>query len=540
MKKLYLPTVVMLLFALILVSEVNAQNPCNANWSKQKDPSNFKKYYFIPTLNDTGYKYLWTFGDNTSSDSKTTFHVFPTVGKYRVCLKVTKKDSSCTQTICDTVRIEEPVNCNANWSKQNDPANNKKVYFTAALNDTNFKYLWTFGDGASSDSRLTFRTYANAGKYKVCLKVTKKDSSCVKTVCDSILVGSNPSCNANFNILKSDSVGANPHYVRFTNSSTGTHTRCIYNFGDGTSSDNCNPIHNFATLGSKTVCLTIYNITPGKDTLCKSTTCKTFNTGNSNPIACVASFDYERIGNTSSYRFVNKSSGTPLQYLWVFDGVTSVTTTNVEHNFITAGWHTACLYVRNTLDTNCVSSFCVNVMFPGNITQQQCAADFSFIPDNLNPGKFDFTSFSGAGAINNWNFGDGTFSEDASGQHTYAQNGTYNVCLSVLNSIDSCSDMRCESFVVTNATGLKSHQMEFGAVYPNPVDKVLHITLNSKVQQNANVRLIDISGRTLLETKQTLYKGQNEIQIDMEQLQTGIYFLHLQSGEEKLIRKIMK
>ncbi len=520
---------------------VGSNTNCNANWTKQNDPTNSKKKYFTATLNDTNYRYLWTFGDNTSSDSRLTFHTYATGGKYKVCLKVTKKDSTCVQTICDSITIETPVTCNANWTKQNDPTNSKKKYFTATLNDTNYRYLWTFGDGTSSDSRLTFRTYLNNGKYKVCLKITKKDSTCVQTICDSILVGSNGGCNANFNIIKSDSVGANPHYVRFANTSTGTHTRCVYNFGDGTSSDNCNPLHNFATLGSKTVCLTIYNISPGNDTLCKSTTCKTFNTGNSNPIACVASFDYERIGNTSSYRFVNRSAGSPLQYRWVFDGGAPITTTNVEHNFMSPGWHTACLYVVNMLDTNCKSSYCVSVLFPGNVTQQQCAADFSFTPDNTSSGKFEFSSISGTGVVSNWNFGDGTFSQDANGQHIFTQNGTYSVCLSVLNSSDSCSDMHCEDVMVTNvSTGLGLNQMTITSIYPNPVEKMLQVELNVNRAQDATIRLIDLSGRVVIENSSSLHMGLNTLQLDMSQYNTGIYLLHIQSGEEQIIRKIMK
>ncbi len=519
----------------------SSSTPCNANWTKQNDPVNSKKKYFTATLNDTNFRYFWTFGDGTSSDSRLTFRTYLNNGKYKVCLKVTKKDSTCTQTICDSITIESANPCNANWTKQNDPTNSKKVYFSAALNDTNYRYLWTFGDGTSSDSRLTFRTYLNNGKYKVCLKVTKKDSTCTQTICDSILVGSTGNCNANFNIIKSDSIGSNPHYVRFTNSSTGTHTRCVYNFGDGTSSDNCNPLHNFATLGSKTVCLTIYNISAGNDTLCKSTTCKTFNTGNSNPIACVASFDYERIGNTSSYRFINRSAGSPLQYRWVFDGGTPVTSTNVEHNFMSPGWHTACLYVVNTLDTNCKSMFCVSVLFPGNITQQQCAADFSFTPDNTTPGKFEFSSVSGANLVSYWNFGDGTFSQDGSGQHTFMQNGKYSVCLSVINSTDSCSDMHCEDVEVSNiSTGLGLNQMELSGVYPNPVDKMLHVELNAKILQTATIRLIDLSGRLILETEATLLKGHNAIQLDLGNCNPGLYLLNIQSGQEQIIRKIMK
>ncbi len=622
MKKLLSLKFLLFLLALIWFSNSGAQNPCNATWTKQKDPNSALKYYFMANLNDTNYRYIWTFGDGTGSDARVTFHTFPHTGAYIVCLKVTKKDTTCTQTFCDTIVFGSNITCNAAWTKQKDPAITLKYYFSATLNDTNYRYLWTFGDGTGSDARLTFRNYAHTGKYYVCLKVMKKDSSCQQTKCDSIKVGTictasftriasntlartysfeantsdtnyiykytfgdgsaatygrfkthtyanngtytvcltvtrkdsscaetqcqtikidtHSPCNANFNIIKSDSIGSNPHYVRFADVSPGTHTRCVYNFGDGTSSDNCNPIHYFASLDSKTICLTIYNINSNKDTLCKSTTCKTFNTGNNKSITCVAVFDYERIGTSSNYRFINHSLGSPLQYRWVFDGGAPVTTTNAEHNFVTPGLHLACLYVVNTLDTNCSSSFCVNILFPGNVTQQQCNADYSYTPDATNPGNFEFTSFSGSGVINNWNFGDGSYSNDESGQHTYLQNGTYSVCLSVLNSIDSCSDMHCDSIVVSNATGVKTNQISIGSIYPIPVEQVLQIDLQSKISQPACLRLIDVTGKIIFEENTQLQKGINPLKLDMVQYPQGIYLLQIQSGNEQIVRKIVK
>ncbi|OYU96884.1 MAG: hypothetical protein CFE21_00945 [Bacteroidetes bacterium B1(2017)] len=518
---------------------ITAPATCNANWTKQVDPNNSLKNYFIATLNDTSFRYYWTFGDGGVSDAKTTFHTYLHSGRYKVCLKVTKKDSTCTQTVCDSITITALVTCNANWTKQIDPLNTLKNYFTATLNDTNYRYNWTFGDGSSSDNRTPNHTYPHSGKYKVCLKVTKKDSTCTQTICDSINVETASPCAANFNVFKSDSVGSNPHYIRFANTSTGTTTRCIYTFGDGTSSDNCNPVHYYSTLGSHTACLTIYNI-HNSDTLCKSTICKTFTNATSSSISCIANFSYERIGTTNNYRFVNHSTGSPLVYTWVFDGGPGTHTTNAEHNFSSPGLHSICLTVKNTIDTTCQNTYCVGLMTTGLITQSSCVAEYDIQTSQTDPNTFAFISLAGSNFSNNWNFGDGTTSGEANTTHTYLKEGSYYVCLSVVSPTDSCSDIRCDSVSISGTTGVKQVAGLVSAVYPNPMETNLTIELNLPKTQETAISILDLNGKQVLLETHTLKTGKNTLNINVNDLSKGIYLLRISSGDTQINKKIIK
>ncbi len=512
---------------------------CNTANTRTVDISNYLKFFFVATLNDTNFRYLWTFGDGTQSDNRTPNHTYAHAGNYYVCLKVAKKDSSCSLTTCDTLRIAAPATCNAAWTKQVDPLNNLKNYFNANLNDTaHFRYYWNFGDGGISDNHAIIHTYLHSGRYRVCLTVAKKDSTCSLTTCDSITVNASNPCEANFNIFKSDSIGSNPHYIRFANASAGTTTRCIWSFGDGTMSDNCTPIHYFASLGTHTVCLTVYNI-HNSDTLCKSTICKTFFMA-AGPTSCIANFSYERIGTSLSYHFTNHSVGSPLVYDWSYDGSAPTHTINGEHTFAGAGMHTICLTVRNTLDSTCVNTFCLNIWVPGIGTLSTCVAAFEMQVNSADPNTYAFNSLTGTNFSNNWNFGDGTSSTQANATHTYLQSGTYMVCLSVINTANPCSDMKCDTVVIGSTTGIKKEGMLLNAVYPNPFENMINIDLSVNSKQTGSIQLMDLNGKIILNETRNFQKGSNHFTIEVNDIAQGMYILQIQSGEQIRLLKILK
>ncbi|MFY8021869.1 MAG: PKD domain-containing protein, partial [Bacteroidia bacterium] len=214
----------------------NSNTACNANFNFSKDQVNGLKFYFSSVLNDTAYRYYWSFGDNTQSDNRTPIKTYTQSGTYNVCLRVTKKDSSCTNQVCQTVSASSSntATCNANWIAVKNASNPMKYQFEASLNDTNFRYKFTFGDGTQSDSRAPIKTYTSTGLKLVCLTVNKKDSSCTLTKCDSILVTApDTACDASFNIATN---ATNPLRKVFTAlASPNSYNYYFWTFGDGTS-----------------------------------------------------------------------------------------------------------------------------------------------------------------------------------------------------------------------------------------------------------------------------------------------------------------
>ena len=119
-------------------------------------------------------------------------------------------------------------------------------------------YIWEFGDGAVSSEINPTHTYAQEGSYEVKLRavVCSDTSVFVQNVCIGTLEQPVPSFVYS---LQNDSL------VTFTNtSSNAADAVFIWNFGDGTSSSEQNPIHAYTQAGEHEVRLSVV--------LCQDTT----------------------------------------------------------------------------------------------------------------------------------------------------------------------------------------------------------------------------------------------------------------------------
>jgi hypothetical protein len=84
----------------------------------------------------------------------------------------------------------------------------------------------------------------------------------------------NPQCKAGF-VMELDSSSAQPRKYRFIDLSSGNPDRWQWDFGDGTTSEERNPVHTYATPGHYSACLTIsreHLYQPCSDSVCSSFT----------------------------------------------------------------------------------------------------------------------------------------------------------------------------------------------------------------------------------------------------------------------------
>ncbi len=102
-------------------------------------------------------------------------------------------------------------------------------------------------------------------------------------------------------------------------------------------------------------------------------------------------------------------------------------------------------------------------------------AAFSFEADFLDV----FFTNESQGAINYyWDFGDGNFSEDENPQHSFAQAGVYEVCMTAFSDSE-CEETICHIFELTTNVQHINNNSE-SKVYPVPFDDFLIITLNKE------------------------------------------------------------
>lgn len=155
------------------------------------------------------------------------------------------------------------------------------------------------------------------------------------------------------------------------------------------------------------------------------------------PAASFVSSSPDKLGQLTA--FTNFSAGVGNSYSWNFgDGATS-TQKNPSHTYANEGHFTVTLTVTNAQGTD-VATASVQIL-PADATISSPTASFtSSSPDQLGqPTVFVNTSQDGGDVSNNvgyvWEFGDGMTSLASNPTHVYGAVGTYNVRLTITNSV---------------------------------------------------------------------------------------------------------
>ena len=120
---------------------------------------------------------------------------------------------------------------------------------------------WDFGDGETSESQSPTHTYTAPGTYDVSFTITMTDEFGDITHTDTevkegfIVVDSAANLHAEF--TAQGLMGQEKAVITFHDQSSGNITSWHWDFGDGTESIEQNPIHEYTTIGSFTVTLTV-------------------------------------------------------------------------------------------------------------------------------------------------------------------------------------------------------------------------------------------------------------------------------------------
>lgn len=94
-------------------------------------------------------------------------------------------------------------------------------------------------------------------------------------------------------------------------------------------------------------------------------------------------------------------------------------------------------------------------------------------------------------------------------------------------------------FVIGNSTAVNSFtDSDFKLmVYPNPVKSELFVNLFSEINVNADLSIIDINGKTLVQDSFKLIPGNKIKQYDVSQFVAGIYVVSVRYGNQKTVIK---
>ncbi len=231
-----------------------------------------------------------------------------------------------------------------------------------------------------------------------------------------------------------------------------------WSWGDGhydtTFSANSSLSHNYAQAGTYQVCIDIYRTdTANNKSVCYDSYCASYTVGN--PTAsCQAYFTVSGTAGTQ-VNFSNSSvannfpSTSTIDYLWTFGDGDSATTINTSHSYAQNGSYNVCLYqtVRDSSgNVICSSDTCMPIQYSGAPISASCGARFEYFWGGGRDIKFlPFRSVNPQpdSIFYSWTFGDGSPAQIVrTPLHTYASNGNYSVCMTMV-ALDSIQDTIC-------------------------------------------------------------------------------------------------
>ncbi len=225
--------------------------------------------------------------------------------------------------------------------------------------------------------------------------------------------------------------GVGPLSVQFRDLSTGVPTSWLWDFGDGTTSNERNPLHTYTSSGAFDVTLTVGNGL-GADTASTAAFVLV------DVIPPIAEFTATPTTGLSplSVSFTDQSTGgIATAWAWDFGDGTTSTLRNPTHVFTGSGSFTVGLTVSNAFGSDTISKYAyVTTDYVPPI------AAFSGTPTSGNsPLLVQFTDQSTGGIATSWlwTFGDGGVSGVRNPSHTYTAAGTYTVGLTASNAYGS-------------------------------------------------------------------------------------------------------
>lgn len=397
---------------------------------------------YVPVELGIGNRFNWDFGNGDVFETvdAPAVYQYAAVGEYDIILTVTSKDG-CTVTgapypvkvlgVPPTAlfTLADTAGCGPFTAHpQVDPLHFAGEYY-------NLQYAWDFGNGEkSSEQQPGAQTY-RAGSFDTTYRITFK----VYNVCGSeettADVGVWSKAVARF-AMNPEEEGCTPAEVLFMNKSTGSHNRYTWDFGNGQSSAETDPVQVFTTntgVSVFTIKLTAENrCTPGGTSFERQLKVKpnTLMAGFTKSKRYICAGDSVCFENNSADRDPNGI----LNYSWDFGDGQLATVWDTCHVYAEPGAYRVTLKV----DNGCARREFSDSVFVDAVPVLQLEADAALCEDVELALKL-----SSDQPLKNvvWNFGDGTKPEQGALQmkHVFEEPGIYTVRVrGEGNQIPSC------------------------------------------------------------------------------------------------------
>jgi len=378
--------------------------------------------------NPGSWTYEWDFGDGTvSNDAEPGTHTYATHGEYTIRLRATgtycfEEDSArviikqtLPQLSFDYTAIEGCLPLEVTFT-------NNTMYADSST------LLWDFGDGNVSTEWNPVHTYDVSGVYTISLQASNELGIVVSEE-KELVVDLTRGPEAKFRPRLAQRYIRNED-IYFSNQSQRANTY-FWDFGDGTTSTEEEPVHQYAEEGAYDIMLVAYSSLGCTDTLVQNITIE--------PLLPEVDFTYEPPKGcrplTVQFRNLSRYADSG-SYRWSFgEGEGVSTEENPVYTYYEPGFYTVTLEASNSFGVTMAEQkeFGVEVY-------DTPRAYFNLRPDRAFLGEpIYFVNLSYEAVNYYWDFGDGNTSTDPNPEHTYEQAGSYDVTL-IAESNKGCRD----------------------------------------------------------------------------------------------------
>lgn len=217
---------------------------------------------FTDTSSGEPSEWLWDFGDGSTSNERNPVHTFVEARRYEIQLTVSNPLGS--SSVSQILVVGEELQANFTFSPRQGEAP-LIVEFTDRSSGNPTAWEWDFGDGERSNEQNPVHIYTNPRPegYSVTLRVSNATGSATYTAPDRILV--REKLDADFSANPTS--GQPPLTVAFQDTSKGSHiVAWQWDFGDGSTSTERNPVHTYSANNLYDVTLTVTNAEGQTDT----------------------------------------------------------------------------------------------------------------------------------------------------------------------------------------------------------------------------------------------------------------------------------
>ncbi|VEP17781.1 Outer membrane adhesin like proteiin (fragment) [Hyella patelloides LEGE 07179] len=395
--------------------------------------------------NDT-LTYIWDFGDRSTAFGENVTHTFTDNGNYTITLTVSDDDGASTiSTIDVTVNNVTPV-INEIIGNTDVLEGEEVTYSAIAIdsgNDT-LSYNWNFGDGMGAEGQNITHTFADNGNYTITLTVTDDDGASTNSTLDVTVNNVAPTIMeivGNTNVNEGEEVS----YTAIASDSGNDTLTYTWNFGDGSTAEGIDVTHTFIDNGNYTITLTVSDDDG-------AATNQTLDVTVNN----VAPTITEIVGDTDvlegeevTYTAIASDNGNDsLTYSWDFGDNNTATGIDVTHTFADNGNYTITLTVTDDdggtatstkeVTVNNVAPTITEIIGKQDVNEGE---EVTYSASATDPGDDTLTY--------TWDFGDGNIANGENVTHTFTDNGSYTITLTVSDD-DGASTISTIDVTVNN------------------------------------------------------------------------------------------